>query len=58
MLHQKMDHPCTIEDLHVEVHRITNCPYTPSLKVPKIKDGERKDPASVSVLRALDISVT
>ena len=43
-----------MEDFHVEVHRITSCPYTPSLKVPKIRDGKRKDPASVSVLRALD----
>ncbi len=32
-----------MEELHAEVHRITSCPYTPSLKVPEIKNGERKN---------------
>lgn len=31
----KMEHLCMMEELHMELHRITNCPYTPSLKVPK-----------------------
>lgn len=42
-----------MEELRVEVHRITNCPYTPSLKVPKIKDGGKEGSlVPLSVLRA------
>ena len=32
-----------MEEFHVEIYRITNCPYTPSLKVPKIKNRYKKD---------------
>ena len=32
----------TMEDLHAEVYRITNCPYTPSLKVSETKTEKRK----------------
>ena len=48
-----------MEEFYVEVHRITNCPYTPSLKVPKIKNGDKRDlllPHSMGALHNFEVT--